>query len=249
MRHQTLCDAAIALSSVLTAHATPHAFFGGFAIIELCRENATAYRESKDIDCLVRGNKDDVLRMFEHRLEWMVIPQGREDYVAYFWKSPLDGVMVLVELFVGMHASSSIWSVCGLLANYTETGTRQSHNTPRSIPHVLSSPLYGDATIPILSAVSLFRGKLNACATRSKDSDVSDLLFLIALFPREAKAGGKKVDKKVVAAAIARWPQLRSVLERSGTPVKQKLLVGGQCYIQAGKISEGDVHRGLGCAW
>lgn len=101
MHHQVLCDAAIACSMILTAHNVPHAFFGGFAIIEACRGNGPAYRESKDIDCLVSGHKDDVVQMFEGREGWMVIPQGREDYVAFFWKNPVGGEMVLVELFVG----------------------------------------------------------------------------------------------------------------------------------------------------
>lgn len=114
--------------------------------------------------------------------------------------------------------------------------------------HFVSSELFGDVSIPLICAESLFRGKLNACATRSKATDVSDLLFLIVTFPREVRAGGKKVDKKVVAGAVCRWPQLETILQKSGAPVKRKLL-GSSCTMQMQKISEGDVHRGLGCAW
>ncbi|KAF8471857.1 hypothetical protein BDZ91DRAFT_479012 [Kalaharituber pfeilii] len=228
MLHQTLCDAAIACSTILTAYGISHAFFGGFAILEICRLNSPTYRESKDVDCLVSGDKDEVVKIFEGRSDWMLIPQTREDYVAFFWKNPAGGEMVLVELFVGSKESQ----------------------VPKFHLHDITSPLFGKATIPILSAEALFRGKLNACATRSKESDVSDLMFLLTKFPQEAKAGGKKVGRKVIAAAISRWPELKSVLEKSGAPVKSKLFtIVDSCYTQAGRISEGDVHRGLGCAW
>lgn len=229
MHHQSLCDAAISVSAILTAHHIRHAFFGGFAILEKC---GTAYRESKDIDCLVSGDKEDVIQIFQGRPEWMVIPQAREDYVAFFWRNPSprsnERELVLVELFVGV---------------------KHSH-VPRSKSHPVYSPSLGAASIPILSEEFLFRGKLNACATRSKSSDVADVLFLIATFPRQVRVGGKKIDKKVVAMALGRYPHLRIVLQRVGVPVKSKLISSIGCVeTPTKKIGEGDVHRGLGCVW
>lgn len=106
MRQSTLTSAAVALSTVLTSHRISHAFFGGWAVIA-----KGADRESKDLDVLVKAEKDDIVTLLTKDIRnlrgedvgsWMVIPQSRSDYVAFFWKpSSSAAEMVLVELFIG----------------------------------------------------------------------------------------------------------------------------------------------------
>ena len=106
--HQSILDcAAVALSTVFSSHKIQHAFFGGWAII-----SKGADRESKDLDCLVKADKEDVVQLLTQDVKglygedvgvWMEIPQARSDYVAFFWKNTAAvGEMVLVEVFTGL---------------------------------------------------------------------------------------------------------------------------------------------------
>ncbi|KAI5810073.1 hypothetical protein DFH27DRAFT_463118, partial [Peziza echinospora] len=227
MHQEILADAAISLSTILTAHSLPHAFFGGFAILEVCRTAASTttsttskststapYRQSKDIDCLVLSTKETVLALLANYPAYIEIPQNREDYVAFFWKHPSSssGTTVLVELFVSKSPSTTP----------TKSTALKTH------AHNLATELYGPTTLPLLEIPSLFTGKLHACATRSKETDFIDLLFLISLFPAQIKASSsssssssskhhsKKISKKVIRDVLARWPGLRGVLESVG---------------------------------
>jgi len=123
MHQSTLDAAAIALSTVLGSRKIQHAFFGGWAIISKGSD-----RESKDLDCLVKADKDEIVQLLTKDVKslhgedvgvWIEVPQGRSDYVAFFWKNTAAaGEMVLVECFTGMIAFSSISSV-GLISVLT----------------------------------------------------------------------------------------------------------------------------------
>lgn len=76
-----LNDAAIAVSKVLTEHGIQHGVFGGWAVATL-----GGPRESKDIDCLVATNRATSLDLLDKKHGFVLIPQMREDYVAFFWQ-------------------------------------------------------------------------------------------------------------------------------------------------------------------
>lgn len=89
----------MALQQVLGQANINFGVFGGYAISVL-----GGVRESKDIDCLASVSKNDVMALLNGRNGFTVIPQSRQDYVAFFWQVPgkSSGVKVnpvLVEIF------------------------------------------------------------------------------------------------------------------------------------------------------
>ncbi|KAI5789285.1 hypothetical protein FPQ18DRAFT_261628 [Pyronema domesticum] len=227
MHHTLLSDAALALSRILTFHRIHHAFFGGFAILST---TSSPSRETKDLDVLVSATKEHITSLLSARHGWLEIPQAREDYVAYFYKSPhkTNTPMVLVEMFVGHQAS----------------------RFPVSQNCILKGRHMGVSYVPILDPSYLFRGKLHAAATRAKQGDALDILYLVREYGTELKERLDGVDKTVVKQAVQRHPELRRALEKVG------IKTGSRWRHCVGKKNEGplanqpaglfDVHRGLG---
>lgn len=92
-----LHDAAIALGQVLGEADVRFGVFGGYAVSVL-----GGVRESKDIDCLASVTKDEAVALLDGRNGFVVIPQSRQDYVAFFWEDPRKSRSsnpVLVEIF------------------------------------------------------------------------------------------------------------------------------------------------------
>jgi hypothetical protein len=104
MRQERLNDAAIALCKVLSDNNIKHGIFGGWAVAV-----QGGPRESKDIDCLVAGDKQKVLTMLDGRDGFQFIPQTRDDYAAFFWNDGTSGEPVLVELFMGGSLMSHLY--------------------------------------------------------------------------------------------------------------------------------------------
>jgi hypothetical protein len=246
MHHTLLSDAALALSRILTFHRIHHAFFGGFAILST---TSSPSRETKDLDVLVSATKEHITSLLSARHGWLEIPQAREDYVAYFYKSPhsssgasfcssiiseasddseTNTPMVLVEMFVGHQAS----------------------RFPVSQNCILKGRHMGVSYVPILDPSYLFRGKLHAAATRAKQGDALDILYLVKEYGTELKERLDGVDKTIVKQAVQRHPELRRALEKVG------IKTGSRWRHCVGKKNEGplanqpaglfDVHRGLG---
>ncbi|KAK6349563.1 hypothetical protein TWF696_005848 [Orbilia brochopaga] len=235
MRQSTLTSAAVALSTVLTSHRISHAFFGGWAVIA-----KGADRESKDLDVLVKAEKDDIVNLLTKDIKglkgedvgtWMVIPQSRSDYVAFFWKaSPTSTEMVLVELFIGPKTK---------------------------IPSTVSLIVDGVHAVPVIDTPSLFRGKLSACAFRSKPNDCSDLIFLATSCASQLPSDTiKKIDTKVIGMAIKRYPDLIDCLEGLGISTRKAIKKVGSSdslssnssgFSISGRMNEGEVQRGLFC--
>jgi hypothetical protein len=95
MNQARLNDGAIALHQVLAAARVEFGIFGGYAVSVLGNQ-----RESKDIDCLARVSKRDILALLDGKQGFVAIPQSREDYVAFFWSERPDRKnAVLVEIF------------------------------------------------------------------------------------------------------------------------------------------------------
>jgi len=233
MHQSTLTAAALALTTVLTSHRISHAFFGGWAIIAKGAE-----RESKDLDCLVKAEKDVVVRLLTQEVHnlagevvgvFMEIPQARNDYVAFFWKaSAASSDMVLVELFTGSKSK---------------------------FPPVVEHRLTSFVSVPIIDNLSLFRGKLSACAFRSKPTDCSDVVFLATNFAENLRKDGvKKIDSKVVGMAVSRYPELADILEPLGVSARkavkkvssnEKLSFSIAGFSIGARMNEGEVQRGL----
>ncbi|KAA8908925.1 hypothetical protein FN846DRAFT_898460 [Sphaerosporella brunnea] len=248
MHHTHLSDAALALSRILTFHRIHHGFFGGFAILST---SPCPARETKDLDVLVSATKATIISLLSQRHGWLEIPQNREDYVAYFYRNPYatssassfdssttsteeeekPAPMVLVEMFVGHQAS----------------------RFPVSKNCVLRGRHMGTSYIPILREEYLFRGKLNAAATRGKPGDVSDILYLIEQYGDTIRERLDGLDKTVVNEAVRRHPELRRPLRKVGIhaarapvrwPVGKKSKDKTVFAVIPAKTW--DVHRGLG---
>ncbi|KAJ6264914.1 hypothetical protein Dda_1067 [Drechslerella dactyloides] len=256
MRQSTLTSAAVALSTVLTSHRISHAFFGGWAVIA-----KGADRESKDLDVLVKAEKDDIVNLLTKGMvglkgedvgTWMVIPQSRSDYVAFFWKAtPTSTEMVLVELFIGTFKLSTI-------SSFGKRKTNSSCLGPKTkIPSTVSLIVDGVHAVPVIDTPSLFRGKLSACAFRSKPNDCSDLIFLATSCAHQLPSDTiKKIDTKVIGMAIKRYPDLIESLEGLGISTRKAIKKVGSSdslssnssgFSISGRMNEGEVQRGLFC--
>lgn len=226
MHQSTLNDAALALSRILSFYKIKHGYFGGWSVLA----TGATYRESKDLDVLVAASKSTIHSVLSQKRGWLEIPQCREDYVAFFWNDsefdPEGGRgMVLVEMFVGQHRD----------------------RFPMVKNQVLRGPRMGASYVPILSEEFLFRGKLNACASRTKSSDAADVDYLVKNYGKELKMAAKGIDKKTVGLAIRRHPELRKILGELGVKTRgavwgvRKARLDGQVQPQMW-----DVQRGLG---
>lgn len=92
---QRLNDAAIALQQVFGPANVKFAVFGGYAVTTL-----GGTRESKDVDCIAKLTKEDAIRLLDQRNGFAVVPQTRQDYVAFLWSKSGDSRnAVLVEIF------------------------------------------------------------------------------------------------------------------------------------------------------
>lgn len=95
MLQERLNDAAISLHRILRANHVSFGIFGGYAISAI-----GGSRESKDVDCLAAISKEQAIKLLDGHGGFTVIPQTRQDYVAFFWSDREDkGNAVLVEIF------------------------------------------------------------------------------------------------------------------------------------------------------
>lgn len=95
MIQERLNDAAIALHRVLSREQVTFGIFGGYAIATF-----GGPRESKDVDCIASVSKEQIIQLLNDKEGFQAIPQGRQDYVAFFWSDRTDrGNAVLVEIF------------------------------------------------------------------------------------------------------------------------------------------------------
>ena len=68
-KEMRLYQAAVELDKVLTENGIGYGYFGGWAINAIGNDRGT-----KDIDCLVAAEKDDISRMFSNKPGWYQIP-------------------------------------------------------------------------------------------------------------------------------------------------------------------------------
>ncbi|KID88399.1 hypothetical protein MAJ_11062, partial [Metarhizium majus ARSEF 297] len=154
MIQERLNDAAIALHRVLSREQVTFGIFGGYAVATF-----GGPRESKDVDCIASVSKDQIIRLLNNKEGFQVIPQGRQDYVAFFWSDRIDrGNAVLVEIFCEKFPESRYSMV----------------NVPCNTVSIKGISL-GQGMACFLGPFYLFKGKLRAAATRAKFHDSADL--------------------------------------------------------------------------
>jgi len=101
--------------------------------------------------------------------------------------------------------------------------------------------------------MSLFKGKLSACAHRSKPNDSLDVMYLASVFGSELPSDvSKKLDTKTVGLAVSRYPELIDTLEAMGISAKKAIKkvkssdsLKNASFSAGGRMLEGDVQRGL----
>lgn len=236
MDHTLLSDAALTLSKLLTTHRIHHGFFGGFAILST---SPSPNRETKDLDVLVWAKKRTITSLLSVRDGWLEIPQVREDYVAYFYKPPARSNSISSRSSTTKSTSTAInTSDSSSLFSMTSTDDEEDEcmqeplvlvemfvgldnaRFPVSKNHHLSGKHMGISYVPILSEEYLFRGKLNAAATRAKQGGVDDILYLISVYGQTLRENTamwmEGVDRHVVPEAIRRHPELKRPLKKVG---------------------------------
>ncbi|KAH0545338.1 hypothetical protein FGG08_000637 [Glutinoglossum americanum] len=190
MRQERLNDAAIALYKVLSENNIKHGIFGGWAVAI-----RGGPRESKDIDCLVASDKQQVLMVLDGRDGFRFISQTREDYVAFFWNDGTSSESVLVELFVG--------------------STAAMQTLVPTVFQVRGEKL-GEKPASLLDVVYLFKGKLRAAATREKHSDAADLVYLESTFLDKLRNSASQFSLYYSGLALKRYPHLLYAFQRIG---------------------------------
>lgn len=153
MLQDRLSEDAIAFHRILQANNIPYGIFGGFAIACL-----GGVRESKDVDCIAKVNKERLINMVNNRSGFVFVDQTRQDYVAFLWSdSPDRRNAVLLEGFVDEFAGSC-YPLDNVLMRSLQVKGQNS----------------GQQTISLLDPVLIFKGKLRAAALRSKFHDSAD---------------------------------------------------------------------------
>ncbi|KAI9894066.1 MAG: hypothetical protein M1814_004836 [Vezdaea aestivalis] len=175
-----LLTAALSSTTLLTRHAIPHAFFGGFATTTLgCK------RSTKDIDLLVHTTKPELVSLLSaphYSKVWLEINQAREDYVAYLWKGIPDTIVLVEFFFLAADAK---------------------------LPPTLAFNHYATCkTLIMLDPFHLFLGKLAAGAGRAKASDLIDLDFLMRTFPKDIERGLQGLPMR--SRSLQRWGIVKS---------------------------------------
>ncbi|KAJ5679400.1 hypothetical protein N7462_007644 [Penicillium macrosclerotiorum] len=191
MIQERLNDAAISLHRVLRRNKVSFGIFGGYAIGVL-----GGTRESKDIDCLASASKEQIISMMDKKDGFVLIPQCRQDYVAFFWcgNPPEDRYPVLVEIFCERFPGSQHTMKC------IKTGE-----------HILSGQQFGKGISCFFDPFHLFKGKLRAAATRSKSHDAEDLCWLADRFGTTLKERSSELNLEYLRVAMERYPELEKM--------------------------------------
>lgn len=101
-----LHDAALALKQLLGRANVKFGIFGGYAVSVM-----GGVRESKDVDLMAAVNKDEIVSLLNGKNGFTLIPQSRQDYVAFLWQIPgkkPGNNQVLVEIFCETFPGMSI---------------------------------------------------------------------------------------------------------------------------------------------
>ncbi|KAK7408612.1 hypothetical protein QQX98_009214 [Neonectria punicea] len=197
---ERLNDAAIALHRILSQEHVKFGIFGGYAIRAI-----GGVRESKDIDCLASVSKDRIIQVLNNKGGFQVIPQSRQDYVAFFWSDKSDRQnAVLVEIFCEKFPGAKYAMGDGLCE-----------------PVAIKGHSLGDGTAYFFDPFYLFKGKLRAAATQTKFHDSADLRMLAGKHKAVIKGSADKLSPEYVGLAVKRYPELERLFKDLGVDMTQ----------------------------
>ncbi|KXS93549.1 hypothetical protein AC578_4972 [Pseudocercospora eumusae] len=145
-------------------------------------------RESKDIDCAIGCTK-----------EWLVENLGRVPGFRSTGNARAD-------------LASFLYGNDNILIEFFPT----SLSMMRTMRVEVTGQQTGKKTTVILHPVFLYKGKLQAAATRAKHSDSVDLLFLEGKHLAELAARNHELNKRHVGMALKRYPHLLHSFQRLG---------------------------------
>ncbi|KAI1108469.1 ser/Thr protein phosphatase [Nemania sp. NC0429] len=220
-----LNDAAIALHRILSREGINFGIFGGYAIGAV-----GGVRESKDVDCLASITKAQVIQLLDNQEGFRVIPQSREDYVAFFWSDQSDSRnAVLVEIFCEQFPGAR-YTMQGVICNTM----------------VIKGVSFSEGTSCFLDPFYLFKGKLRASAARNKFHDSVDLRMLISRYESIIKPRVNELNLEYIGLSIKRYPELERLFNQLGVDVEKARLAAAD--LDPNNISPpavGDVQNGL----
>ncbi|KAF1951784.1 hypothetical protein CC80DRAFT_193786 [Byssothecium circinans] len=197
---ERLNDAAIALQKVLGEAGVRFGIFGGYAVSVL-----GGVRESKDVDCIVALSREQVIAALDKRAGFSLIPQTRQDYVAFFWSEKANSTNpVLVEIFCEQFPGSKF--------NMSRLGLSEV---------AVNGQAFGQSYSTFADPFSIFKGKLCAAATREKFHDSADLRTLLSRYPDQIKARIGEVNLNYVGLAIKRYSVLERTFQELGVDVER----------------------------
>ncbi|CAK4031392.1 Hypothetical predicted protein [Lecanosticta acicola] len=184
---QELSDVAIVTHRIFAPRGIDFGFFGGFAI-NLLGGNRT----SKDLDCAVDMDKEEIVELFEQFPHFQYLGNTRGD-VAKFMLGE-----VLLEMF-----PTPMEQLRGNTGQTIVRGTNAS------------------GTTTILDPCAVFKGKLAAAAGRAKFTDAADLLLLAGRFEEPLKERCRELNQTLAGLAMKRYPHLELAFARLGIDIER----------------------------
>ncbi|KAH0834437.1 hypothetical protein AYO21_09418 [Fonsecaea monophora] len=223
-KEMRIYQAAVDLDKVLTENGIGYGCFGGWAINAIGCDRGT-----KDIDCLVGAEKDDIARVFSDQPGWHQIPGQREDYIAFLVGEKTENV--LVEMFPCKPGFSKVvpMSLIKEATTKASVGTEAIKSMMQSIA-TRTVPVRG-YSMRVLEIVYIFKGKVNAAANRSKVSDSNDIEYVHAHFESTLREHVHQINIQDVGKAIKRYPSLSKVFSNLGIDVKEAVEQAGSLEI------------------
>jgi hypothetical protein len=198
-----LGDAAIALSRALSTLGVEHGVFGGYAVAVL-----GGPRASKDIDCAVNCQKEWLVRNLSAVEGFKFTGNARPDLVVFLYGDK----NILIELFPSTFNQHCV--------EVSLTNTTASMSVIRTTQVQVRGERSGLQVTKILDLVFIYKGKLQAAATRAKHSDAADLLYLEGEHKAELRAHNNQINRQHVGMALKRYPHLEHSFERLGLDLK-----------------------------
>ncbi|KAI1207469.1 uncharacterized protein F4807DRAFT_469288 [Annulohypoxylon truncatum] len=187
MSSELLNDAAIVLHRILSNENIKYGIFGGYAISAF-----GGHRLTKDIDVLVSGSKDEIVKLITEEHGFEAIEPTRDDYVAFFWtdKASLK-FPVLVKIFYEQ------------FPGHEHT---MEHVTCTTIP--IKGLYHGPGIASFLDPPYLFKGKVHAAKTRYKAWDTADMRALVTRFEEDIADHIDEINIKDIGLSMKRHADL-----------------------------------------
>jgi len=178
------------------------------------------------------ASKEQVVKALDRKQGFVVVPQGREDYVAFLWSDHANrSDAVLLEFFVTDFEGAPRYRA-------SDVGVRKVK--------VTGDILKGDHPIALLDPFYIFKGKLRAAATRQKYHDAADLRWLEGKYGNILRQHRDEINIGYIGLALKRSPELESCFKRIGVDVEgTRKRVAGVDLSKLPAPAKGDVLKGI----